>query len=106
MKDEIWGWYHRHPNPVRQREVFDPLPDKKDNNWVTGAFDDSKFEEDRRSEFLQSTDLLAFRTIRTLPIPDDCLVLLPPRIYGYALLDHKWCALDINLISDISVDEV
>lgn len=36
------------------------------------------------------------------PIPDDVLMLLPPRMYGYSLLDHRWLALDINCLSDLS----
>ena len=56
---------------------------------------------DRRSDFLQSTDLLMFQSLREHGISDKCLMLLPTRLYGYSLLDHKWFALDINHLSEI-----
>ncbi|EPE26297.1 P-loop containing nucleoside triphosphate hydrolase [Glarea lozoyensis ATCC 20868] len=85
-----------------RREVFDALPRIKNQPWITDVFDDSNFEEDRRSEFLRSTDELAFRLLRDSPLPDNFLTLLPPRVYGYAMLHHKWFPLDINLIEDIT----
>lgn len=89
------------PTEADSRETFDPLPEKQDNNWVTDVVDDSKFETDRRGEFLQSTELLNFHYPGKHGFSDECLLLLPPRVYGYSLLDHKWFALDINSITDI-----
>ena len=89
------------PTQADSRETFDPLLEKQDSNWVTDVVDDSKFETDRRTEFLQSTELLEFQYPGKQGFSDDCLVLLPPRLYGYSLLDHKWFALDIDNITDI-----
>jgi len=77
------------------------LPEKQDNHWVTDVVDDSKFETDRRTEFVQTTEVLNFHYPGKQGFPDDFLMLLPPRLYGYALLDHKWFALDINNIAGI-----
>lgn len=89
------------PTQSDSREIFDPLPEKQDNNWVTDVFDDSEFEADRRSDFMQSTELLRFQSLGRHSITDECLMLLPPRLYGYSLLDHDWFALDVNCLSDI-----
>ena len=93
------------PTRSDSREVFDPLPTKQDGNWITDVFDDSSFEEDRRNEFLKSTDLLSTPIIKTVHNSIEHLMLLPPRVYGYALLDHKWLALDVNLVSDLSTKQ-
>lgn len=89
------------PTQSDPRETFDPLPKKQDKTWVTDVFDDSKFEADRRTDFLQSTDLLSFQSLGRHGLSDECLKLLPPRLYGYSLLDHKWLALDIDRLSEI-----
>ncbi|KLJ12759.1 hypothetical protein EMPG_12241 [Blastomyces silverae] len=87
--------------PQDKRETFDPLPEQEDGSWVTDVFDDSKFEEDRQNEFRRTTNLLGFRTLQQKPIPNDHLMLLPYRAYGYGLLDHKWLPLNINRIEDL-----
>ncbi|KAH7336194.1 hypothetical protein BKA65DRAFT_29270 [Rhexocercosporidium sp. MPI-PUGE-AT-0058] len=88
-----------------RREVFDPLPRVKLQDWLTDIFDDSIFEEYRRTEFLESTDELSLHLLQDYSLPDDSLALLPPRVYGYAMLHHKWFPLDVNLIEDITEDE-
>jgi len=108
FKRKIYGYKTRlgggiifNPTEPNSREVFDPLPEKQDNNWVTDVFDDSKFERDRRTDFLQSTELLNFQSLRRHTVSEECLTLLPRRLYGYSLLDHNWFALDINNLSEI-----
>lgn len=95
-----------YPTIADKREVFDPLPEKKDQEWNTDVFDDSVFEEDRRSDFLRSGSQLQFRSLQDSSLPDDYLELLPPRVYGYAMLHRKWFPLDINLIQDINEEEL
>ncbi|OJD25473.1 hypothetical protein ACJ73_03157 [Blastomyces percursus] len=89
--------------PQDKRETFDPLPEQEDGNWITDVFDDSKFEEDRQNEFRRTTNLLGFRTLQQKPIPNNHLMLLSYRAYGYGLLDHKWLPLNINRIEDLPV---
>ncbi|KAK4204943.1 hypothetical protein QBC40DRAFT_75026 [Triangularia verruculosa] len=89
------------PTLVDRREIFDPLPEKLDKNWVTDVFDDSKFESDRYTDFLQSTDLLGFHDLERAGCSEEHALLLPPRVYGYSLLEHKWLALDLNRLSEI-----
>ncbi|EEH47986.1 uncharacterized protein PADG_04070 [Paracoccidioides brasiliensis Pb18] len=91
--------------PQDKRETFDALPEQEDGSWVTDVFDDSKFEEDRQNEYRRSTDLLGFRTLLSASVSDDHLTLLPPRVYGYGLLEHKWLPLDINLVEDLLARE-
>ncbi|OAX82258.1 hypothetical protein ACJ72_03395 [Emergomyces africanus] len=89
--------------PQDKRETFDPLPDQEDGDWITDVFDDSKFEEDRQNEFRRATNLLSFRALQPTPIPNDHLMLLPSRVYGYGLIDHKWLPLDVNNVEDLPV---
>jgi len=72
------------PTQSDSRETFDPLLEKQDNSWVTDVFDDSKFEMDRRNDFLQSSELLNFQFLGGESAPDERLMLLPPRLYGYS----------------------
>ncbi|KAH8822018.1 hypothetical protein F5884DRAFT_769723 [Xylogone sp. PMI_703] len=95
-----------YPTITDKREVFDPLPEKEDQEWNTDVFDDSVFEEDRRSDFLRTTSQLQFRSIQDSTLPDDYLELLPPRVYGYAMLHRKWFPLDLNLVEDINENEL
>lgn len=108
LKNKEIGWRFKlgggilfNPTTPDFRETFDPLPKKEDNVWVTDVFNDSKFEADCRTDFLESTDLLSFQPFVGQSISDECLTLLPPRLYGYSLLDHKWLPLDINNLSEI-----
>ncbi|KAL2370048.1 hypothetical protein RJ035_006777 [Blastomyces gilchristii] len=89
--------------PQDKKETFDPLPEQEDGNWITDVFDDSKFEEDRQNDFRRTTNLLDLRTLQQKPVPNDHLMLLPYRAYGYGLLDHKWLPLNINKIEDLPV---
>ncbi|KAK6340044.1 hypothetical protein TWF730_001819 [Orbilia blumenaviensis] len=108
FKNKLYGFKSRlgggilfSPTLSDTREIFDPLPNKEDNNWVTDVFDDSKFETDCWSDFLESTELLTFQFPGRHSSSDECLILLPPRLYGYSLLDHKWFALDVSRLSEI-----
>ncbi|EEU38115.1 uncharacterized protein NECHADRAFT_84360 [Fusarium vanettenii 77-13-4] len=89
------------PTQSDSRETFDPLPKKQDDNWVTDVVDDSQFEADCRTDFLQSTDLLSFQSLGGHVFSDERLKLLPQRLYGYSFVDHKWLALDIDCLCDI-----
>ncbi|KAF4631372.1 hypothetical protein G7Y89_g6766 [Cudoniella acicularis] len=91
------------PTRADKREVFDPVLEEK--NWITDVFDDSAFEEDRRNDFLRSTDQLEYRTLQGPPLSDDYLELLPLRVYGYAMLHHRWFPFDINLVEDITEEQ-
>ncbi|KAK0672652.1 putative ATPase [Cercophora samala] len=89
------------PTKADKRETFDPLPEKQDSNWVTDVFDDSKFESDRHADFLQSVELRSTQEFRRAGCTDEWALLLPARVYGYSLIDHRWLALDINNVSEI-----
>ncbi|KAK3367802.1 hypothetical protein B0H63DRAFT_442499 [Podospora didyma] len=89
------------PTESNSRETFDPFPEQEDNDWVDDVVGDPRFELGCRAEFLQSTDLLNFRDPEIQELSDDCLMLLPPRLYGYSLQYRKWFALDINCITEI-----
>ena len=87
------------PTAADRREV----PVKRGEQIV---FDDSIIDLDRRKEFVNSTTLLSYhRNILDPSLSDDYVMLLPFRIYGYAMLNRKWFPLDINLISQITLDQ-
>jgi SpoVK/Ycf46/Vps4 family AAA+-type ATPase len=89
------------PTQMDYREVFDPWPGKQNEDWATDVFDDSRFESDHRSKFVHNTELLNFQPLGRHPISDEYLKLLPPRLFGYSLLDHKWLALDITRVCEL-----
>ncbi|KAL4932090.1 ATP-binding protein [Aspergillus undulatus] len=93
------------PTEADQREVSDFFSQKNDGDWVTDVFDDSGFEKYRQSEYFASTDFLINRAIKDICITDDQLILLPPRVYGYSLLDRRWVALNISLLQEMSTQD-
>ncbi|KAF2647327.1 hypothetical protein K491DRAFT_741189 [Lophiostoma macrostomum CBS 122681] len=94
------------PTHADERETYDPIPNKTNRAYggrVTDIFDDSKFEVDRRTDFLQSSasELLSYSSLRGHKHSAARLMLLPPRLYGFSLLNHRWFALDISQVRDI-----
>lgn len=71
----------------------------------SNIFDDSYFDLKQRSTFLESTSLLRYRAYGKEYLDRDQIVLLPPRVYGYSLLDRYWYALNIDNISDINTSK-
>ncbi|CAI7583659.1 unnamed protein product [Penicillium glandicola] len=89
------------PTLADTREFVDVVA-YTDNDVITDIFDDSDFELARRQEFLHSTNLINIRLIAGTCVSDDDLVLFPPRVYGYCLLNHRWAAFNIRFIKDLS----
>lgn len=96
------------PTLPNTREVFDPLPVKQGQDPLTDVFDDHIMDLDRRDEFIDSNPLLEYRDILEPSLSDleDYLMLLPFRVYGYAILNRKWFPLNINMVSDITPDQM
>ena len=61
---------------------------------------DYQYDNDLRADFLEKTSLLKERP-QHVRLPNEALILLPPRVYGFSLLDRKWFAFDILLVEDI-----
>ena len=64
-------------------------------------FDDSYHDLERRSEFLDNTTLLRYLAYGKESLDEEQLRLLPPRVYGYSLLDRTWFPLNIDLMDDV-----
>ena len=94
------------PTAVDRREVFDLLPNKRDKDSQSDVFDDSIIDLDRRNDFTNSTALLKYRNIHEPSLSDDYVMLLPFRVYGFAMLNRKWFPLNINQVEDITPDQV
>lgn len=95
------------PTEADRREVFDPLPVKHDEDVLSDVFDDCVIDLGRRNDFVNTTTLLKYhRSIRDPSLSDDYVMLLPFRIYGYAMLTRKWFPLNMNSIHDITPDQV
>ena len=95
------------PTAADRREVYDPLPVRRDESSLSlslsDVFDDSIIDLDRRKDFVNSTKLLSYhRDILNPSLSDDYVMLLPFRVYGYAMLNRKWFPLNINLVSNIT----
>ena len=91
------------PSLTNSREVFNTIPVKQGEGPSTDVFDDHIIDLNRRDEFVNSTTLLEYRDILdpSLPSADKYLMLLPFRVYGYALLNRKCFPININVVSDI-----
>lgn len=74
-------------------EHFDRLKKTPD---TTDMYDDSKFDLNRRTQFVRRTNLLTKGTT----ILEQQIELLPLRVFGYALQQRKWCALNILHLTD------
>lgn len=93
----------RTPTKADRREVFEVAPCGIPACMsCTDIYDDSKLDRDRRSTFIQHTNLLGYSTIKNAT--DDQLELLPFRLYGYVLQDHEWHALNVNSVSELQED--
>lgn len=91
------------PTAIDRREVFDPLPVKYGELQFSDVFNDSVIDLDRRRDFVNSTTLLSYhRNILDPSLSDDYVMLLPFRIYGYAMLNRKWFPFNINLVNNIT----
>ena len=91
------------PTAADRREMFDPLPVKRDEQMFSDVYDDSTIDLDRRKDFVNSTILLSYhQNILDQSLSDDYIMLLPLRVYGYAMLNRKWFPLNINLVNDIT----
>ena len=107
------------PTEADPRESFDPVPVKGEKGrWtphrrrmggddvlLSDVFDDSIIDLDRRNNFVNSTTLLRYRIILDPSLSDDYVMLLPYRVYGYAMLNRKWFPLNINRVNDIAHDQ-
>ena len=94
------------PTEADPREVFDPVRVKRGEEAFTDVFDDYTIDIERRNEFVNYTTLLRFQNIEEPFLSDDYVMLLPFRVYGYAMLNRKWFPLNINLVSDITPDQL
>ena len=63
--------------------------------------DDSAHDLEKRVDFLENTRLLRHRTLGKDDLDDDQVILLPPRVYGYSLLDRYWYPLNIDNVEDV-----
>ena len=61
---------------------------------------DEGYDNNLRADFIERTSLLKERNNHE-KLPNEVLILLPPRVYGFSLLDRKWFAFDISLVEDI-----
>ena len=69
-------------------------------NKPTEFMNDDRYDNDLRADFLEKTSILKERSHHE-KLPNEALILLPPRVYGFSLLNRKWFAFDISLVEDI-----
>lgn len=82
------------PTESETGEYFDWLKDQPDK---TDVYDDSKFDLDLRTRFVEQTALLT----SSKDIEDEEQIeLLPLRVFGYALQQRKWCAFNVLRLQD------
>ena len=89
------------PTPPDEREVKGYYNIADPRYHQTFYFKDEGYDNDFRADFIERTSLLKERSYRE-KLPNEALILLPPRVYGFSLLDRKWFAFDISLVEDVN----
>ena len=88
------------PTPPDEREIKGYYTIADPRYHQTFFFKDEGYDNDLRADFIERTPLMKERIYRE-KLPNEVLILLPPRVYGFSLLDRKWFAFDISLVEDI-----
>ncbi|KAL8339827.1 hypothetical protein RB601_006107 [Gaeumannomyces tritici] len=108
FKFSLGGGVVARPTPANESEVADYVPQKGYGIYFeSDVFDDSAIDVDRRAQFVAETDLLRTVSVKhlgQLELRDDYYALMPPRVYGYAMLNRKWLPLKIDSLRNL--DEV
>ena len=84
------------PTKADLRETFESVVCKHSRcQTCTDTAEDLEFDLRRRGDFLSSTPLLHYLS-KDQALDRDRRVLLPPRVFGYALLERNWYCLDLE----------
>jgi len=83
-----------------EREAFETIPCKHGIDgcmFCTDVWTDDKIDSERRAQFVDDTDLLQTTTTAdVIRHSEKRLILLPVRVYAYALQARKWRAICID----------
>lgn len=83
--------------PADGREVFETASCPVEGcTTCTDVWSDDKIDLDRRSHYVEKSELLHFVAVNEVRESKDRLMLLPIRMYAYALQDRKWRAVCID----------
>lgn len=96
---EFGGGILEKSTPMDPREVWDLV--RCSHGPCPGCTDvsmDADFDTNERTAFIHSTDLLRFSAMEELT--EEHFAILTPRMYGYALQERKWHALDVGNVTD------
>lgn len=86
------------PTETNTDEIFETVPYcSKQCVSCTDVFDDSTLDIDARMFFVHGTTLIE----KTREPDDDHFILLPARIFGFALQHREWFALNIDNLTEI-----
>lgn len=91
------------PTPMDDRELGEygeVVSETSAQYKPTYFMEDMTYDNELRAEYIDKTLLLRERS-RHEKLSDEALMLFPPRIYGYSLLDRKWYAFDLSMVDDI-----
>ena len=91
------------PTQADEREVnslYRVFSGSRDRSKPTWIVEDQALDQELRIDYIDKTTLLKERPYNE-KLPNKALMLLPPRVYGFSLLDRKWCAFDLMKVEDI-----
>ena len=91
------------PTPADERELqgyYNVVPGAGAEFKPTYFMEDATYDKELRTDFTDKTSLLKERPY-TEKLSSDTLMLLPPRVYGFSLLERKWFAFDLSKVEDI-----
>lgn len=88
------------PTPRDEREIKGYYNIANVDYRPTTFMEDDKYDNELRADFFEKTLLLKERSYHE-KLSNEAMLLLPPRVYGFSLLDRRWFAFDISLVEDI-----
>ena len=102
---KLGGRYLSSPTNADRREIMIDAISSEDDDMLSDIFDDSIIDLERSNSFASSTTSLEPQRIDGPCPSEDHLVLLPPRIYGYAMQNRKWYPFNINQVKGFTTDQ-
>ena len=91
------------PTTADSRELdgyFNIAPGDSGKIKTTYFMEDAFYDRELMTDFTDKTSLLNERP-HTEMLSSESLMLLPPRVYGFSLLERKWYAFDLSMVENI-----
>ena len=90
------------PTPIDERELdgYQDLISEESPQYKPTYFMEVSYDSELSNDFTDKSPLLEEQP-HSEKLSNEALMLLPPRVYGFSLLDREWYAFDIGKVEDI-----